>query len=63
MIQTIKQMTKSVPRIPYPNMVPPASIQQIPFEGSSHCEPLPPSGLFRCGHVRRPFLELFRFED
>jgi len=30
MIQTIKQMTNNVPRIPYPNMVSPASIQQNP---------------------------------
>src|SRR5580704_16380902 len=31
MIQTIKQMTNNVPRIPNPNMVSPASIQQIPL--------------------------------
>jgi hypothetical protein len=34
MIQTMKQITKSVPRIPCPNIVPRASIQQMPFDGS-----------------------------
>jgi len=32
MIQTIKQMTNSVPSSPYPNMVPPSSIQPL-FQG------------------------------